>query len=138
MPRRNTRNQSGDESDPSIIAVKAPQRICELKRERNERARAIVVEAEKALASVKKRAMAYQEERRRQSAKKLAQQLKAVIELVEKRKQIENRMLEIVADVHSSMQEVEEMMLAGYKGRHKEAKQSLNGLGAKVQQGLKE
>ncbi|OAA48708.1 T-complex protein 1 [Metarhizium rileyi] len=109
-----------------------------LKRERNERARAIVVEAEKALASVKKRAMAYQEERRRQSAKKLAQQLKAVIELVEKRKQIENRMLEIVADVHSSMQEVEEMMLAGYKGRHKEAKQSLNGLGAKVQQGLKE
>lgn len=41
-------------------------------------------------------------------------------------------MLEIVADVHSTMQEVEEMMLAGYKGRYKEAKQSLNTLNAKV------
>lgn len=27
MPRRSTRNQSGDDSDPSIIAMKAPQRI---------------------------------------------------------------------------------------------------------------
>lgn len=43
-------------------------------------------------------------------------------------------MLQVVADVHTSMQEVEEMMLAGYKGRHKEAKQALNALGAKVHQ----
>jgi hypothetical protein len=43
-------------------------------------------------------------------------------------------MLDIVADVHSTMQEVEEMMLAGYKGRHKDAKQCLNALGAKVHQ----
>lgn len=63
---------------------------------------------------------------------KLVQQLKKVIELVEKRKQIERKMLEIVADVHSTMQEVEEMMLAGYKGRHREAKQSLNSLNANV------
>ncbi|KID90102.1 T-complex protein 1 [Metarhizium guizhouense ARSEF 977] len=93
-----------------------------------------MAEAEKALASVKKRAVTYQEEKRRKSAAKLAQQLKTVIELVEKRKQIENKMLQVVADVHASMQEVEEMMLAGYKGRHKEAKQTLNALGAKVHQ----
>ncbi|KIE03206.1 T-complex protein 1, partial [Metarhizium majus ARSEF 297] len=134
MPRRNTRNQSGDDSDPSIIAMKAPQRIYQLKQERDERARAIMAEAEKALASVKKRAVTYQEEKRRKSATKLAQQLKKVIELVEKRKQIEDKMLQVVADVHASMQEVEEMMLAGYKGRHKEAKQTLNALGAKVHQ----
>ncbi|KHN99989.1 uncharacterized protein MAM_01913 [Metarhizium album ARSEF 1941] len=115
MPRRRNRNQSGDGSDPSIIAMKAPERIYQLKQERDERARAIVVEAEKALAS-------------------LAQQLRTVIELVEKRKQIENRMLEVVADVHSSMREVEEMMLAGYKGRHKEAKQRLNVLSARVRE----
>lgn len=58
-----------------------------------------------------------------------------VIELVEKRKQIENKMLEIVKDVHSTMDEVEEMMLEGYKGRYRDAKASLKAFNARVHQG---
>ncbi|KAK2600276.1 hypothetical protein QQS21_004995 [Conoideocrella luteorostrata] len=134
MGRRNTRNQSGNDSDPDIIAMQAPQRIYELKKQRDERAKAIVIQAEKELASVRKQAIAYKEERRQKSALKRAQRLKKLMGLVEKRERAETRMLEIVADMHSHMQQVEEMMLAGYKGRQKEAQQSLNALSDKLHQ----
>ncbi|QPH00614.1 hypothetical protein C2857_004387 [Epichloe festucae Fl1] len=155
MARRSTRNRSGDDSDPSVIAMEAPKRIYEagamarcitpdvkvelipstiqqLKKERDERAKAVLVQAEKALASVRQQAMAVGEENRRNW---LAQNLKRVMDLVEKRKLIEARMLDVVAGVHSQMQEVEEMILAGYRGRRDEAQLSLEALSGKLPRG---
>ncbi|KAG5979951.1 hypothetical protein E4U55_004552 [Claviceps digitariae] len=129
MARRRVQNRSEDESDPSLIAIEAPKRIFELKKERDERAKAIVVEAEKELASVRQQAMDFQKERRRERSGRRAQNLKSVRDLVDQRKAIELKMLEVVNGVHNAMQEVEEMMLAGFEGRSDEAKQSLEALG---------
>jgi hypothetical protein len=57
------------------------------------------------------------------------------MDLVEKRKLIEARMLDVVAGVHSEMQEVEEMILAGYRGRRDEAQLSLEALSGKLPRG---
>ncbi|KAG5991861.1 hypothetical protein E4U52_003260 [Claviceps spartinae] len=128
MPRKSTRIPSEDESDTSLIALEAPKRIHELKKERDERAAAIVAEAEKELASLRQQAQDFQEERRREGSERRAQDLIRVRDLIEKRTEIEGKMLEVVRDVHSAMQEVENMILAGYEGRRGEARQSLEAL----------
>ncbi|KAG5964446.1 hypothetical protein E4U13_002329 [Claviceps humidiphila] len=128
MPRKSTRIPSEDESDPSLIALEAPKRIHELKKERDERAAAIVAEAEKELAALRQQAQDFQEERRREGSERRAQDLIRVRNLIEKRTEIETKMLEVVRDAHSAMQEVENMILAGYEGRRGEARQSLEAL----------
>ncbi|KAG6007173.1 hypothetical protein E4U21_006276 [Claviceps maximensis] len=128
MARRRTRNRSEDDLDPSLIAVEAPKRIYELKKERDERAKAIAVEAERELASVRQQAVDFREERNRECYGRRAQNLKRFKDLVEQRKAIELKMLEVVSDVHSVVQEVEEMILAGLEGRSNEARQSLEAL----------
>ncbi|KAG5926889.1 hypothetical protein E4U42_002829 [Claviceps africana] len=120
--------QSEDDSDPSLTAMEAPKRIYELKKERDERAKAIVVEAEKELAAVRQQVVDFQEERRRECSAKRAQKLNRVRDLVEQRKAIELKMLEVVGGVHSAMQEVEEMIVAGFEGRSGEARESLEAL----------
>ncbi|KAG6034912.1 hypothetical protein E4U41_006318 [Claviceps citrina] len=133
MARRSARNRAeDDDSDPSLIAMEAPKRIYELKKERDERAKAIVVQAEEELASVRQQAMDLQDERRRERSGRRAQNLSRVRALVEQRKTIEVRMLDVVAEVHSALQEVEEMMLAGYDGRRGEARRSLGALGGRT------
>ncbi|KAG6207694.1 hypothetical protein E4U34_007999 [Claviceps purpurea] len=62
------------------------------------------------------------------SSERRAQDLKRVRDLIEKRTEIETKMLEVVRDAHSAMQEVENMILAGYEGRRGEARQSLEAL----------
>ncbi|KAG6016631.1 hypothetical protein E4U54_000873 [Claviceps lovelessii] len=129
MARRRARNRSEDDSDPSLVAMEGPKRIYELKKERDERTRAVVVEAEKELASVRQDVVNFQEERRRECSGRRAQKLKRVRDLVEQRKAIELKMLEVVRGVHSVMQEVEAMILTGFEGRSAEARQSLDVLG---------
>ncbi|KAG5938601.1 hypothetical protein E4U53_007972, partial [Claviceps sorghi] len=99
-----------------------------LKKERNERAKAIEIEAEKELASVRQQVVDFQQERRRECSARRAQKLSRVRDLVEQRKTIELKMLEVVTGVHSAMQEVEEMIVAGFEGRSGDARQSLEAL----------
>ncbi|OAA33155.1 hypothetical protein AAL_00620 [Moelleriella libera RCEF 2490] len=133
MARRTSQAHSTQGLDPSIVALQAPQRIFELKKERDERAKDIIRQAEEELTSVRKKAMAYKEEQNRQSALKKAERLGRLVDLVERRRQIEGQMLAIVTDLHAKMLEVEDMMLVGYNARQKEARQALEALSGKSQ-----
>lgn len=48
-----------------------------------------------------------------------------MMESTEQRKNIETEMLEVVVRMHTTMGELEEMMLAGYRGREDEVAVSL-------------
>ncbi|QUC18684.1 uncharacterized protein UV8b_02925 [Ustilaginoidea virens] len=128
MSRRNTRKRPEEVSDPTTIAIQAPQRILELKKERDERARAIVVQAEIALSSMTEQASAYQKQRHRQRASEKAERLRRVTDLIDRRRQIEIKMVEVVTRIQDTVHEVESLMLTGCKGREKEAQQALKAL----------
>lgn len=51
-----------------------------------------------------------------------------IVDLMEQRKQIENKMVAIVAKMHSTIKEGEDMMMTGYLGRRKDAKIALDAL----------
>ena len=59
------------------------------------------------------------------SYKKRGEHILQMMESTERRKNIENEMLELVVRMHIAMGELEEMMLAGYRGREDEVAASL-------------
>lgn len=48
-----------------------------------------------------------------------------MLELVEKRQRIETKMMNVVSDMRLALEEVENMMLAGYEGRHEDVNDKL-------------
>ncbi|RMJ19069.1 hypothetical protein CDV36_001302 [Fusarium kuroshium] len=113
---------SNDENDPSFIAMQAQQRLFQLKRDRDERLGALVEDSTTAMEELRSRVVAYQKERRSKQADVCAASVMKIVEAVERRKEIEQRMEALVSNVNSKAQEVEDMMKAGFRGREKDMK----------------
>ncbi|KAK5990718.1 hypothetical protein PT974_08987 [Cladobotryum mycophilum] len=121
MPRR---PRSKEEDDPSLVALQAQKRILQLKRERDERIQAVVEKTDAAMADLRSRIMEQHEQNQRQIAKQRAQSVMNIVELVERREDIEVEMADTVVKTHAIVRELEEMMLTGYDGRLADAKAS--------------
>ncbi|KAJ3470771.1 hypothetical protein MRS44_000870 [Fusarium solani] len=120
---------SNDENDPSFIAMQAQQRLFQLKRDRDERLGALVEDSATAMEELHNRIVAYQKERRSKQltgrrADACAASVMKIVEAVERRMEIEQRMETLVSKVNSTTREVEDMMKAGFRGREKDIKQA--------------
>ncbi|KAM0427494.1 hypothetical protein ACHAPT_007454 [Fusarium lateritium] len=115
---------SNEDHDPSLIAMQAQQRLLQLKRDRDERLTAVVQDSTAAMDELRSRVVAYQEERRTKQAGACAGSVMKIVEAVERRKEIEQRMEALVSKVSSTTREVEEMMKEGFRGREKDMRQA--------------
>ncbi|EEU47855.1 uncharacterized protein NECHADRAFT_74846 [Fusarium vanettenii 77-13-4] len=122
---------SNDENDPSFIAMQAQQRLFQLKRDRDERLGALVEDSATAMEELRSRVVAYQKERRSKQTRLIgkradvcAASVMKIVEAVERRKEIEQRMETLVSKVNNTTREVEDMMKAGFRGREKDMKQA--------------
>lgn len=55
-----------------------------------------------------------------------AKHITILVKNMERRKEIEAEMMELIVSMHTQMKEVEEMILAGYDGRLEEMREVLN------------
>ncbi|KAL6902639.1 hypothetical protein GGI43DRAFT_382819 [Trichoderma evansii] len=66
MPRKNTRARSSDSSDPGDAALEAQTRILRLKKDRDENIKAVTTDFDAALAELRAKVIAWQEDLHRQ------------------------------------------------------------------------
>ncbi|KAL7787525.1 hypothetical protein V8C37DRAFT_390187 [Trichoderma ceciliae] len=120
MPRRNTRSRSSDSSDPGDAALEAQRRILKLKKERDENIKAVAAESEAALAELRAKVIAWHEDLQRQRAERRQHCLTEIIQHLERRESMEDKMVAIVNEARATVVDLEAMMLAGYQGREKD------------------
>ncbi|VUC27073.1 unnamed protein product [Clonostachys rosea] len=126
MPRKRLQaaSYSGDESDAERVAYQAQKKIYELRKERDKRMAAVIIDAENALKEVKTRAVAVHAAQLQGKAKFKSQCVNNICRSLERRQAIEAQMVELIADTHTKMKEVEDVIMAGYEGREKEASET--------------
>ncbi|KAF5241259.1 hypothetical protein FAUST_3941 [Fusarium austroamericanum] len=125
MVRRNAGNHSGnEESDPGAIGIQAQHQLVQLKKERNDRMSEIVQETATEMADLRSRAVAFQQGRRTTELEVVASIITRLIEIIERRRDIERQMEALVNQVAFSTQVVEGMMKAGFKSREDNAKET--------------
>ncbi|KAJ4314090.1 hypothetical protein N0V84_009082 [Fusarium piperis] len=113
-----------DENDTSFIFMQAQQRTFQLATDRDERLGALVEDSATAMEELRSRVVAYQKERRSKQADACAASVMKIVEAVERRNEIEQRMEALVSKVNSTTREIEDMMKAGFNGREKDMKQT--------------
>ncbi|CAG9971507.1 unnamed protein product [Clonostachys byssicola] len=112
---------SGGESDTEWVAFQTQVKIQKLRKERDQQMAAVITDAENALKGVKARAVAVHAEQLRGKLKFKSQCVNNIAQSLERRQAIEAQMVELVADTHAKMREVEDVIMAGYEGREREA-----------------
>ncbi|KAH6898615.1 hypothetical protein B0T10DRAFT_555918 [Thelonectria olida] len=123
MPANDNSASSGSEdADPSVVAIECQKRIAKLKSDRVNRMNAVVQECNGALSDVRSRVIANQEERRNKESQVYAASVKKLLDAIERRKEMEAKMEDLVKKLHSTTQELEEMMLKAYGGREDDLK----------------
>lgn len=109
-----------------------------MRKERDERLATIAAESDAAFQDLRNKVVAHFEERRWQRyahstvrheflwlmamdrARSQAKHIAELLEAVERKRDIEAQMVNVVSNLHAAMREVEAIMLAGYEGREKE------------------
>ncbi|KAJ4137630.1 hypothetical protein NW768_003218 [Fusarium equiseti] len=125
MPRRNSGNGSGEDSDPGAITMQAHQRLEKLKKERSESMNEIVEETAAEMANLRSRVMAFQQDRRSTEKEVVTSAVTKLIQAVERRREIEQRMETLVNQVTAATETLEEMMRIGIKGREGDVKKQI-------------
>ncbi|KAM4059072.1 hypothetical protein HRG_008058 [Hirsutella rhossiliensis] len=120
------RNKASDDGPAAVAA--AMQRVLQLQEDRAKRIKAVSEEHQKAVAELRSRTLARYRGELRQREKKRAQQVARIMSSVERRRDIEVKMQELVLQMHLEVRKVEEMMLVGYHGREMDVRSSMEGL----------
>ncbi|KOS16869.1 hypothetical protein ESCO_004672 [Escovopsis weberi] len=121
MGRRAPRDDDED-ADPTLVAYQAQKRILQLKRERDESVQAAVAEANALMEDLKSRVEAHVRDQQSQRASQQAQRVAQIMDLVEKRQDMELRMGEAVRRMHGQMSELADLMAVAYEGRLRDAR----------------
>ncbi|KAH8124829.1 hypothetical protein ACSS6W_001400 [Trichoderma asperelloides] len=125
MPRRNTRSRSSESSDPGDAALEAQTRILRLKKDRDENIKAAAADFDTALAELRAKVIAWQEDLQRQREERRQYCSTEITRLTDRRGDIEAQMVEIVTNAQRMVGDLEDMMLAGYEGRENDAATAL-------------
>ncbi|KAL7816814.1 hypothetical protein V8C44DRAFT_355848 [Trichoderma aethiopicum] len=121
MPGRVTRSRSSNSPDPVNTVLEAEKVLRKIKKDRVDGIRAVMADAEAALAEVRERVATWQLELQQQREKRLLDCVTRLIEIEDRKYEIENKMGDIGAKAHAMVEELEAMMMAGYEGREKDA-----------------
>ncbi|KAL7902128.1 hypothetical protein HDV64DRAFT_286986 [Trichoderma sp. TUCIM 5745] len=128
MPRKNARSRSSDSSDPGGAALEAQARFLRLKKDRDESIKAVTADFDAALAELRAKVIAWQEDLQRQRKERRQYCQAELTRLIDRRESIEVQMVGIVTNAQRMVGELEDMMLAGYEGREKEAEKAVEKL----------
>ncbi|CAH0049561.1 unnamed protein product [Clonostachys solani] len=112
---------SGGESDTEWVAFQAQVKIQKLRKERDQQMAAVITDAENALKEIKARAAAVHAKQLQEKVKFKSQCVNNICQSLERRQAIEAQMVELIADTHAKVREVEDVIMAGYEGRELEA-----------------
>ncbi|KFH47278.1 hypothetical protein ACRE_019270 [Hapsidospora chrysogenum ATCC 11550] len=131
MPvRRKAKAQSEcseDELDFTTSIMEAQRITQRLKKQKEDRLKAVVADSRKAVEDLRFRVEKHYEQQRQQSTAARAKHITTLVENMEKRSKIEAEMMEILGGMSARMKEVEDMILAGYDGRLEEVMSVLDG-----------
>ncbi|KAK1244935.1 hypothetical protein MKX08_004564 [Trichoderma sp. CBMAI-0020] len=116
---------SSDSPDLGDAALEAQARFLSLKKDRDENIKAVAADFDAALAELRTKVIAWQEDLQRQRKDRRQYCRAELIRLVDRRENIEVQMVGIVANAQRMVGELEDMMLAGYEGREEEAVKAL-------------
>ncbi|KAL6891133.1 hypothetical protein HDV57DRAFT_484606 [Trichoderma longibrachiatum] len=121
MPGRVTLSRSSNSPDPASTVLEAEKLLRKIKKDRIDGIRAVMADAEAALAEVRERVTSWQLELQQQREKRRLDCVTKLIELEDRKDEIENKMGDIGAKAHAMVEDLEAMMMAGYEGREKDA-----------------
>ncbi|KAM0512774.1 hypothetical protein ACHAPE_008527 [Trichoderma viride] len=97
----------------------------QLKKDRDENIKAVAADFDAALAELRAKVVAWQEDLQRQRQDRRQYCQAELIRLLDRRENIEVQMVGIATNAQRMVSELEDMTLAGYEGREKEAEKAL-------------
>ncbi|KAI1022786.1 hypothetical protein LB503_000882 [Fusarium chuoi] len=110
-------NYSSNEDGKPDFAAKTHGRLLQLKKGRDERMNAIVQESATEMDKLRGSIARFQRDRQTKEVRAVAISVSRIMEAVERRKGIEQRMETLVSRLINKTQEVESMMKIGLRGR---------------------
>ncbi|CVK95371.1 hypothetical protein FPRO06_00976 [Fusarium proliferatum] len=117
-------NYSSNEDGKPDFAAKAHGRLLQLKKGRDERMNAIVQESATEMDKLRSSIARFQQDRRTKEVRAVAISVTRIMEVVERRKGIEQQMETLVSRLVNKTQEVESMMKIGLRGREDDMKKT--------------